>query len=312
VGQAGRAIDLRSPDRRLEATYLPDAGMRCASLRHRGVELLGSEDGITDPVLRSAMRGIPLLHPWANRLAYDRYTAGGRTGQLPQASSFVPRDGGGLAIHGLLATPDAWEVTREREGNALRAEMEFPTDAARAEAFPFAHRLVLDAALDASGLSVQLRLEPRSDVAVPVAFGFHPYLRLPGSSRSQWRVTLPPMTRVDTDDRGLPSGRGAAVDAFAGALPDRTVDDSYVDLSPGAELTVDDGDLRLTVQLEHGFPAAQVYSPAGGEFICLEPMTAPPNALLSGDRLAWVAPGESYGATFRLVAATVGQQAATR
>jgi aldose 1-epimerase len=303
VAGSGRAVELRSPDGALEATYLPEAGMRCSSLRHHGAEILGCESAIDDPVLRSAMRGIPLLHPWANRLADDRYTAGGRTGEVPRDAPFVPRDGQGLAIHGLLAAPDAWVVTVAPGGSGLRAEMAFPTDAARAAAFPFPHRLALEAALDGDGLAVRVRLEPRAEIAVPVAFGFHPYLRLPGSSRSRWRVTLPPMTRVEADERGLPSGRRAAVDGVTGALAEATVDEAYLDVAPGAELAVADADLRVTLRLESGFRAAQVYSPAGSDFVCLEPMTAPPNALVTGEELAWVRPGERYEAAFRLVPA---------
>jgi aldose 1-epimerase len=303
VARAGDAVELRSPDGALEATYLPGAGMRCSSLRFRGAELLGSEDAIDDPVLRSAMRGIPLLHPWANRLAGDRYTAGGRTGAVPRDAPFVPRDGRGLPLHGLLAAPGAWEVTAAPGGSALSAVTTFPTDAARAAAFPFPHRLALDVELDRRGLAVRVRLEPGAEVAVPVAFGFHPYLRLPGSSRSRWRLTLPAMTRVETDEGGLPTGRRTAVDGVTGALPEATVDDAYVDLAPGAELAVADGDLRVALRLESGFRAAQVYSPAGSDFVCLEPVTAPPNALASGEELAWVAPGERHEAAFRLLAA---------
>ena len=38
----------------------------------------------------------------------------------------------------------------------------------------------------------------------------------------------------------------------------------------------------------------------GQEFICFEPMTAPTNALNSGDGLTVIAPGESYRAAFRI------------
>jgi peroxiredoxin len=39
------------------------------------------------------------------------------------------------------------------------------------------------------------------------------------------------------------------------------------------------------VRLEQGYPAAQVFAPATDDVICFEPMTAPTNALNSGDRL---------------------------
>jgi aldose 1-epimerase len=60
------------------------------------------------------------------------------------------------------------------------------------------------------------------------------------------------------------------------------------------------GDRTLTVELESGYPAAQVFSPRGKDFICFEPMTAPTNALRSGAGLRRVEPGESFSAVFSI------------
>jgi aldose 1-epimerase len=43
-----------------------------------------------------------------------------------------------------------------------------------------------------------------------------------------------------------------------------------------------------------------VYAPVDGDFICFEPMTARTNALVSGEGLALVAPGQQYRAAFRV------------
>jgi galactose mutarotase-like enzyme len=49
-----------------------------------------------------------------------------------------------------------------------------------------------------------------------------------------------------------------------------------------------------------------VFAPPGEEVVCFEPMTAPTNALESGDGLREVAPGESFEAVFT-VRASRGQ-----
>ena len=46
-----------------------------------------------------------------------------------------------------------------------------------------------------------------------------------------------------------------------------------------------------------GYELAQVFAPAGGRFVCLEPMTAPVNALLTG-ACRIVEPGDSFSARF--------------
>ena len=53
----------------LEATLLPQQGMLVASLRHRGVELLRRIENLEKAAASGSSAGIPLLHPWANRLA---------------------------------------------------------------------------------------------------------------------------------------------------------------------------------------------------------------------------------------------------
>ena len=50
-----------------------------------------------------------------------------------------------------------------------------------------------------------------------------------------------------------------------------------------ARFAVTAGDRRIELELPEGYPCAQVYAPLGGQFICFEPMTAPANALRSGD-----------------------------
>ena len=76
----------------LEATWAPGAGMAGASLRHRGEELLGLRDGLRAYAERGRTMGIPLLHPWANRLGGDDYEAAGRSVLLPVDSARVRRE----------------------------------------------------------------------------------------------------------------------------------------------------------------------------------------------------------------------------
>ena len=94
-------VVLRAGD--LEATWVPAAGMVGASLRHRGDELLGQRGGLAAYVERGSTFGIPLLHPWANRLGAGRFGVAGREVHLPARAAPVRRDEHGLPIHGLLA-----------------------------------------------------------------------------------------------------------------------------------------------------------------------------------------------------------------
>ena len=96
---------LTAPD--LEAVLVPEQGMRVASLRHRGEELLGRRDGLEAYAKTGKTMGIPFLHPWANRLSAWEYEALGKRvslhGQNVRADS-----GTGLPMHGTLPRP--WTV----------------------------------------------------------------------------------------------------------------------------------------------------------------------------------------------------------
>src|SRR3954451_4374213 len=86
----------------LEATFAPGAGMVCCSLRHAGEELLAQRDGLREYAEKGRTMGIPLLHPWANRLAGWSYEALGRSVDLHRLEGGVVRAGGetGVPIHG--------------------------------------------------------------------------------------------------------------------------------------------------------------------------------------------------------------------
>jgi aldose 1-epimerase len=276
---------LRSPAGELEATFLPGGGMFGASLRHRGDELLGEG-------------GIPLLHPWANRLQADAVSMGGRFVDLA-GSDLVPRDEHGLPIHGLLAGSPHWKVFASTSW-VLGAELDFGAHADLLELFPFPHRLVLRADLGARKLTVRTTLVAGLDGPVPVSFGFHPYLRLPGVLRSTWRIELPAMDHLAVDALGIPTGASAFVPGDCFALGARTYDDGYAGLRRGARFALSGGGRRVVVRLDAGYPFAQVYAPADDDVICFEPMTAPTNALVSGEGLTWVPAGSSYTATFSI------------
>lgn len=81
----------------LRAVLLPGRGMLGASLQHRGEELLGRVEDIVSFARSGRTCGIPLLHPWANRLGAMRYRAAGKE-VLPDAVTSIGHDANGLPM----------------------------------------------------------------------------------------------------------------------------------------------------------------------------------------------------------------------
>jgi aldose 1-epimerase len=287
----------------IEAAFVPDAGMVGCSLRHRGEELLGQRGGLAKYVAERSTMGIPLLHPWANRLSARRFTVAGRDVDLDLHPELVGVDANGLPIHGLLAGAPGWHVHRDEErpdGAVLDGSFEFGADPRLLAAFPFEHELRIQAVLSGKTLRISTTLRATGDAAVPVSFGYHPYLRIPGVPREQWRIEIPVMERLELNEEMLPTGRHEPATIEPGLLGERTFDDAFVAPRAPANMEISGGDRRIAVAFESGYPYAQVYAPADDPVIALEPMTAPENALVSGAGLPLVSPGESYEAVFSI------------
>jgi galactose mutarotase-like enzyme len=277
----------------LEAIFVPAVGMVCRSLRSRGEELLGQRRGLDAYATRGKTFGIPLLHPWANRLGAWRLEVEGRPVELEGAP--VSRDEEtGLPLHGLLPRP--WTVAAAEPARVV-AVLDPAGDAG---AFPFAHALRLEASLSEAALRIAVRVEAHDDV-VPVAFGFHPYLTLPGVVRADYEVSLPVRAHLALDECKLPTGEVSAVPPFAGRLGERGFDDAYEAVEPEPFVAAGGG-RRLEVRFEAGFPSAQVFAPPEQDLICFEPMTARTDALRAGGYPV-ARPGAPYEASFSITVA---------
>ncbi len=155
--------------------------------------------------------------------------------------------------------------------------------------FPFPHELWIRVAVEATTLRVATTVAATTDRSVPVAFGYHPYLRIPGVRRADVHLRLPARRHVELDDRGLPTGAARPEDAEDEPLGSRTFDDLY-QLDADRRLELTGGGRRLALELGDGYPFAQVFTPDASDSVCLEPMTAAVNALVDGS-CALVAPG---------------------
>jgi galactose mutarotase-like enzyme len=183
----------------------------------------------------------------------------------------------------------------------LQASLDYGAFPELLAAFPFPHRLTVTATLQEAALVVTTTLEATGGRPVPVAFGWHPYLRLPGPPRAAWRLLLPDRTHLDLDGRGLPNGKTADERGEAGPVGDRSFDDLYaLGQDPATrQLGLEATGGRLLVGYGEGYDHAQVFAPPGGELVCLEPMTGPTAALAAGTA-ALVDQGGSFTAEFAI------------
>nr|NIO06933.1 aldose 1-epimerase [Deltaproteobacteria bacterium] len=307
------AYRMEAEEAQVAATFVPDAGMIGASLTHRGEELLVQEKGIKAYVDQGKTFGIPLLHPWGNRLKSDTYRVGKVIGDLNPIANLVARDPNGLPIHGLAAGRKRWTVIEKIPGMTaaqLTSKLEVTPESEIFSGFPFPHRMehrvTLAGSRQGASLSIETTLTATHDVSVPVAFGWHPYFHLPNVKRADWIVDVPVRRHYQLSEQSLPTGDREPVAVKKGPLGNRIYDDLFDDLvctnGNRTAFTLEGGGRSIAVCFEYGYPYAIVWAPAGRDLICFEPMTAATNALASGwPELILVEPGESYGARFTIL-----------
>ncbi len=94
----------------VEAAFVPGAGMVGVSMTLDGVELLARRHGLAGYLGRGSTFGIPLLAPWANRLAAPHQVVGAVAWDVRVGDPGVHPDEFGQPIHGLSAGAREWEV----------------------------------------------------------------------------------------------------------------------------------------------------------------------------------------------------------
>src|SRR5262252_443686 len=177
----------------LEAVFLPRHGMLGASLRHRGIEVLRRVGDLETSAAKGSTAGIPLLHPWANRLDAPRYRVAGEDVVIDTTSPLLHFDEKGLPIHGVPWSRLPWDVA-----SAMPDRLVATLDWSRAEwlaIFPFRHRLEMAATLTPDALTIDTTLTAGAEGPVPVSFGFHPYVGIGAAPRREWVLELPAMRR---------------------------------------------------------------------------------------------------------------------
>ncbi|MGN0063244.1 MAG: aldose 1-epimerase family protein [Nocardioides sp.] len=235
-----------------------------------------------------------LLVPWPNRVRDGRWTLDGTVQQLA-----LTEPARGNASHGLLRHA-AYACTAEAaESVTLQAEV-FPQPG-----YPFRLSHAVTYALDSTGLVVTHEITHHGAGRAPVAVGAHPYLRVGDVPVADCSLRVGADTVLLVDDRMLPVGSEPVHDEHdwrdGPVIRDRRVDAGYtrlavVDGQVRHTLTAPDG-RGVTLWAEEAFGWVQLFTtdrlPARDLAVAVEPMTAPADALSSGEGLAWLGTGET-------------------
>ncbi|GAP97158.1 aldose epimerase family protein [Leptolyngbya sp. NIES-2104] len=263
----------RASNSKLE--IVPDRGGMITSWQVQGRELLYMDTArFADPTL-SVRGGIPILFPICGNLPNNTYTYKGQTYTLKQ--------------HG-FARDLPWEVVEQKTDGELSFTIGLSSDDQTLEKYPFQFRLEFTYSLQGQTLVIDQTIENLSDEAMPFSIGFHPYFL--ALEKHQLRFEIPATEALDqrTQERyPFFNMFDFAQDEIDWAFLETSCQVSHVtDLSRHT---------RITLTAADEFPLLVFWTVKGKDFYCLEPWSAPRNALNTGDRILSIEPGASLNTT---------------
>lgn len=251
------SITLKAGD--WQAEVLPGRGANLIALSYAGRPVLRTPASLGELDAAPCLYGNPILFP-ANRTAGGRFSFGGRSYSLP-----INEAAHNNHLHGFFHS--APFKVLERSGRSLSCRLQND-----GELFPIPFTLTVHFKLDAAGLTQTLQLD--SDKPLPVMLGLHTafirpsYLRVPLGQRWQRDEHFLPtgeLLPLDLREQKYLNGHNPTGEAFSGF---------YTSLGRTAQL----GEFLFSVS--EGFNQWVLFSGgAQSGFICVEPQTAPVNAL---------------------------------
>lgn len=244
-----------------------------------------------------------VLAPWGGRVRDGRWMLDGAPQQLA-----ITEPARGNASHGLLRYAP-YRVLDHGDAHVLLQATIHPQPG-----FPFLLDTSVRYELDEAGLTVTHEAVNAGATQAPWACGAHPYLAVGATPADALTLTVPAASAIVTDDRLLPVRTVAVDDADAPIGADlrggRTV--SELDLDVGladvahvdgvaTSTLLDDAGRGVRLWQDAAFGYVVVFTPrdfcgADGvhQAVAVEPMSAPADALNSGEGLVWLEPGETW------------------
>jgi galactose mutarotase-like enzyme len=260
--------DLNTPAR-LEV--VPERGALITSWQVRGQELLYLDAvRFTDPTL-SVRGGIPLLFPIC--------------GNLPDNIYFYQGQTYGLKQHG-FARDLPWEVVDQTTETEVSLTLRLVSNERTRAVYPFDFQLDFTYRLQGQSLILHQRYSNRSTATMPFSTGLHPYFQV--TDKSQLRFKIPATQFRNQIDQTLHPFEGQ----FDWNWPE--IDVAFQDVTQAsAQVTDPVQKRRLTLAYDPIYSTLVFWTVQGKDYYCLEPWTAPRNALNTGENLTHLEPGAS-------------------
>lgn len=285
----------------MRATVRAGAGGRVASLWRETPEGRGTDiivpmpDGDFDP-LSWPKAGIYPLVPYSNRIRNAAFRFGESHVELAPHPATRPH-----ALHGFCQMR-AWTVTRHSQAQ-LEMRYRHDPDEAR-DIWPWAFEAIQRIALDPAGMTHEIGVESRAAAPMPLGLGLHPYFAVSQGDRVRFSSEI--LWEADTEGCGLrPQALSGNVREHDAPHGSDEITAYRAGWNGSASIERRDG-TRITLQASAALDHLVHHVPAGGGYLCLEPVShvadafnlAAAGATTTGMRVLYA--GEAIRATIRI------------
>lgn len=261
-----------------QLAVVPERGAIITSWQVQGQEILYLDSSrFADPNL-SVRGGIPILFPICGNLPDNTYTYKGQQYTLKQ--------------HG-FARDLPWSVTQQVTQERVSLTLVLDSNEFTRTIYPFDFQVAFTYTLVGNSLEIRQRYTNHSVEPMPFSCGLHPYFLTTDKSRLQFEI---PATEFQNQ-------KTKTTHSFSGEFDFESDEIDAAFNQPSSQTaTVTDRSRQLQLQLDWDdtYSTLVFWTLKGKDFYCLEPWSAPRNAINTGEQLIVLAPNQTRESTVRL------------
>ncbi|QDZ39421.1 aldose epimerase [Euhalothece natronophila Z-M001] len=250
---------------------VPQRGGIVTSWRIQGQEIFYMDWDRFQDANKSVRGGIPILFPICGDLPNDCYTYQGQEYTLKR--------------HG-FARDLPWEVTAQETENEAALTLVLKSNDQTRAIYPFDFEITFTYRLKGNTLTLDQTYRNYSSEAMPFSTGLHPYFWL--TDKEQMQLDIPATQYQDNVNQGTYSYQGKF------NLDQEEIDAQLRPLArQKASIALPKRGFNVNLSFSPEYTTVVFWNIKGKDFTCLEPWTAPRNAMNTGEDLLVIPSWES-------------------